>query len=32
MLASAFAGPLSRPELGRRDRELVTVAALAASG
>src|SRR3954452_9379451 len=32
LLASAFAGPLSRPELSRRDRELATVAALAAIG
>jgi 3-oxoadipate enol-lactonase len=32
LLASGFAGPLSRPELSRRDRELATVAVLAAIG
>lgn len=32
LLASGFAGPLARPELSRRDRELATVAALAAIG
>src|SRR3954452_8621177 len=32
LLTSGFAGPLSRPELSRRDRELATVAALAAIG
>ena len=32
MIETAFAGPLSRPELGRADRELATVAILAALG
>jgi 3-oxoadipate enol-lactonase len=32
LIDSAFAGPLSRPELGRIQRELATVAILAASG
>src|SRR3954454_9477573 len=32
LLASGFAGPLSRPELSRRDRELATVSVLAAIG
>jgi 3-oxoadipate enol-lactonase len=32
MIESAFAGPLSRPELGRAERELATVAILAGLG
>jgi 3-oxoadipate enol-lactonase len=32
VLADAFGGPLGRPELSRRDREMLTVAVLAAIG